>query len=201
MLHFLENEDSYDSTTSSTATASSTSTQPSRAVRKGSRKYYFSTTHDSYDDAVRVVEQEKMWRKSNMTKTTQYYLCNRVTTRNPIQCAAALYIYINQDTQKTSIYRTTCAHTHGPDNLKVNIPTREFVKSLLENHKMKPNVILENIEREKNNLNLKVPLKKDLNNFLYTLQKKKVGKSTMTIGDLAKLCEENSQIPDDEHEQ
>ena len=38
---------------------------------------------------------------------------------------------------------------------------------------MKPNVILENIEREKNNLNLKVPLKKDLNNFLYTLQKKK----------------------------
>ena len=53
MLHFLENEDSYDSTTSSTATASSTSTQPSRAVRKGSRKYYFSTTHDSYDDAVR----------------------------------------------------------------------------------------------------------------------------------------------------
>jgi len=84
MLHFLENEDSYDSTTSSTATASSTSTQPSRAVRKGSRKYYFSTTHDSYDDAVRVVEQEKMWRKSNMTKTTQYYLCNRVITNNNI---------------------------------------------------------------------------------------------------------------------
>jgi hypothetical protein len=94
MLHFLENEDSYDSTTSSTATASSTSTQTSRAVRKGSQKYYFSTAHDSYDDAVKVVEQEKMWRKSNMTKTTQYYLCNRVTTRNPIQCAAALYIYI-----------------------------------------------------------------------------------------------------------
>jgi hypothetical protein len=43
---------------------------------------------------------------------------------------------------------------------------------------MKPNVILENIEREKNNLNLRVPLKKDLNNFLYTLLKKKVGKST-----------------------
>ena len=100
MLHFLENEDSYDSTTSSTATASSTSTQPSRAVRKGSRKYYFSTTHDSYDDAVRVVEQEKMWRKSNMTKTTQYYLCNRVTTRNPIQCAAALYIYKNGSKNK-----------------------------------------------------------------------------------------------------
>jgi hypothetical protein len=29
-----------------------------------------------------------------MTKTAQYYLCNRVATRNPIQCAAALYIYV-----------------------------------------------------------------------------------------------------------
>ena len=62
---------------------------------------------------------------------------------------------------------------------------------------MKPNAILENIEREKDNLNLQVRLKKDLSNFLCRLLIKKVGKPSMTIGYLAKFCEENSQIPEE----
>ena len=74
MLHVLDNADSYDYTASSTSTASSTVTLPSRPS--------FSTSHDSYEDAVKVVEQEKMCRKTNMSKSTQYYLCNRVTTRS-----------------------------------------------------------------------------------------------------------------------
>ena len=59
---------------------------------------------------------------------------------------------------------------------------------------MMPNTILQNIERQK----LPVPLKKALSNFLYTFKENLVGKSKMTIGQLAEFCTENSELPGEE---
>ena len=55
-------------------------------------------------------------------------------------------------------------------------------------NKMKPATILQNIVRDAEREKLEIPLIKDVYNFLNTLQKKTVGKSNMTLGELAKFC-------------
>jgi hypothetical protein len=45
---------------------------------------------------------------------------------------------------------------------------------------------------------LEIPLIKDVYNFLNTLQKITVGKSNMTLGELAKFSIEHNQIPDED---
>ena len=69
----------------------------------------------------------------------------------------------------------------------VALETRKFIEDLLKiKTNMKPNEIIRNIELE--NINrvkpLPIPLKKDLSNFLYTLNIKRIGKSKMTLGKL-----------------
>ena len=69
----------------------------------------------------------------------------------------------------------------------VALETRKFIEDLLKiKTNMKPNEIIRNIELE--NINrvkpLPTPLKKDLSNFLYTLNIKRIGKSNMTLGKL-----------------
>ena len=200
-LYVLPNEDSIDSVSSSVLSSSaSTSTTASARTRKESKNYYLSSIHDNYEEAVKVVEQEMLWRKSNKTKSTQYYKCNRVKCRDKNQCASALYIYKDPESQKASIYATICPHTHAQVIKSVTTETRSYIETLIKNQNLKPNVILEAIERDKDKLNLQVPKKKDLYNFLYTLLKKKVGKSNMTIGELAKFCEDHSQVPEEDHE-
>ena len=65
-------------------------------------------------------------------------------------------------------------------------------------NKMKPSTILQNIVRDAEREKLEIPLIKDVYNFLNTLQKKTVGKSNMTLGELAKFCIEHNQIPDED---
>ena len=65
-------------------------------------------------------------------------------------------------------------------------------------NKMKPATILQNIVRDAEREKLAIPLIKDVYNFLNTLQKKTVGKSNMTLGELAKFCIEHNQIPDED---
>ena len=60
-----------------------------------------------------------------------------------------------------------------------------------------PNCILDNIKSNAEKDNLRVPKLKDLYNFLYTLNKKIVGKSSMTLGDLASFCVDHNQVPGD----
>ena len=113
-LYVLPNEDSIDSVSSSVLSSSaSTSTTASARTRKESRNYYLSSIHDSYEEAVKVVEQEMLWRKSNKTKSTQYYKCNKVKCRDKNQCASALYIYKDPESQKASIFAIICPHTHA----------------------------------------------------------------------------------------
>ena len=88
------------------------------------------------------------------------------------------------------------AHDHIEKSLSVTHETRSYIIKLLETNKMmKPNMILQNIKRDAVQKNLEVPLKKDLSNFLYTLNKKTVGKARLTIGELAKFCSEHTEIP------
>ena len=56
-------------------------------------------------------------------------------------------------------------------------------------------IVLENIVRDAEQEKLEIPLMKDIYNFLNTLKKKTVGKSNMTLGELAQFCIDHSQIP------
>ena len=148
-LYLLPNEDSIDSVSSSSA---STSTTASAKTRKESRNYYLSSIHENYEEAVKADEQEMLWRKSNKTKSTQYYKCNKVKCRDKNQCASALYIYKDPESQKASIFATICPHTHAQLIKSVTTETRSYIETLIKNQTLKPNVILEAIERDKEKL-------------------------------------------------
>jgi len=80
------------------------------------------------------------------------------------------------------------AHDHVERKLGVSYATRDYIIKLLSMNKMKPATILQNIVRDAEREKLEIPLIKDVYNFLNTLQKKTVGKSNMTLGELAKFC-------------
>ena len=90
------------------------------------------------------------------------------------------------------------AHDHVERKLGVSYATRDYIIKLLSLNKMKPATILQNIVRDAEREKLEIPLIKDVYNFLNTLQKKTVGKSNMTLGELAKFCIEHDQIPDED---
>ena len=104
-------ETSRESTSASNTserTASSIASELSKGKRGKNRIYFFSSEHESLEEAASILSLEKIWSKTRVDKTHRYYRCNLVTYRNPVQCAAAVYIYLHEDSNKVSIYRTLC---------------------------------------------------------------------------------------------
>ena len=100
----LPNDDTrayYDDTTESP-----TSTNTSKKKRSANRKYYFSSEHESFTEAKKMIDDEKIWTALSPKNCTHYYRCNKVVSRSPKWCAAALYINKHQDSNKASNYRT-----------------------------------------------------------------------------------------------
>jgi len=105
----LTNDDTNDTTDSSIAT---TSTNNSKKKRGVNRKYYFSSDHESFIEAKKLIDSEKTWTAITPKNNTHYYRCNKVVSRSSKWCSAAVYIYKHQDSNKASIYRTMCEYVY-----------------------------------------------------------------------------------------
>ena len=188
----------------SVSTNASASTANSTKIARGKkRKYFLASEHESFPEAKKVVIDEKIWTALTPKNSTHYYRCNSAPSKATQKCSAALYINKHSDSNKASIFRTICPHDHFEKVLSVTKPTRDYISKLLVKTKMiSPNCILDNIKADAEKDNLTVPKLKDLYNFLYTLNKKIDGKSSMTLGDLASFCIDHNQIPgeDSPHE-
>jgi len=97
----LTNDNTNDTTDSSIST---TSTNNSKKKRGVNRKYYFSSDHESFIEAKKLIDSEKTWTAITPKNNTHYYRCNKVVSRSSKWCSAAVYIYKHQDRNKIEIH-------------------------------------------------------------------------------------------------
>ena len=73
-----------------------------------------------------------------------------VRYRDKIQCTAAVYILLDAESPKASIFRTIVGHSHDENNkrLSVTLKTREAIKELYALGVTRPKQILENLEKK-----------------------------------------------------
>ena len=76
--------------------------------KSANRKYYFSSDHESFIEAKKLIDSEKTWTAITPKNNTHYYRCNKVVSRSSKWCSAAVYIYKHQDSNKASIFIELC---------------------------------------------------------------------------------------------
>ena len=80
----------------------------SKRMRGSSRNYYFSKVFDSLEEAIKDVQDEKVWSIKNRKPNTIYYRCNLQPARKKPACSAAVCIRKHTTNNKASIFRTMC---------------------------------------------------------------------------------------------
>jgi hypothetical protein len=95
----LTNDDTNDTNDTTDSSIATTSTNNSKKKRGVNRKYYFSSDHESFIEAKKLIDSEKTWTAITPKNNTHYYRCNKVVSRSSKWCSAAVYIYKHQDNQ------------------------------------------------------------------------------------------------------
>jgi prolyl oligopeptidase PreP (S9A serine peptidase family) len=108
----LTNDDTNDTNDTTDSSIATTSTNNSKKKRGVNRKYYFSSDHESFIEAKKLIDSEKTWTAITPKNNTHYYRCNKVVSRSSKWCSAAVYIYKHQDSNTASIYRTMCEYIY-----------------------------------------------------------------------------------------
>lgn len=80
--------------------------------RGPSKTYILDSVYNTFEEAEEVLKLEKIWSHTKPHKTKAgkkyFYRCNIVTSRNAIQCDAAVHILLHANDTKCSIHRTYC---------------------------------------------------------------------------------------------
>ena len=86
----------------------------SSATRGKQKSYELDCIYETVEEAEAVLKLEKIWSKTKPHDTKAgrklFYRCNKVTTRNPIQCDAGVCILLHAENTQCSIYRTYCKY-------------------------------------------------------------------------------------------
>ncbi|KAL0821529.1 hypothetical protein ABMA28_004986 [Loxostege sticticalis] len=157
----------------------------------------------SEQEAEEFVNDEKTWSR-NYTRDSEegqkrFYRCNKVKSKGP-QCDCALYLLFVNDCEDVLIFKTTSEHNHDQIGTRSDYGISENVKreiNKLFDLRLKPKAILEALNKIEG---IKVPSKRQLNNYLYDRRREKYGRATIYLGELEKWIFDRTTIPDDENE-
>lgn len=109
--------------------------------------------------------------------------CNKVKYRGP-QCAARIYLLFESNSNAVLLYRTSSDHGHeiiGTKNdYSITQETKDEINKLYALH-LKPKAILARLSEING---VKVPSKKQLNNYLSDRCRVVYGLSTISLGEL-----------------
>lgn len=165
----------------------------SKKTRGKSRCYYLDKTFDSQELAEAEIMKETFWSKNNRCPSKigdkQFYRCNLAPYRGA-QCDASLYLLFHADSNQFSIYRTQCAHSHNERKLSVPLETRVEIDKLYDRGIKTPRLIIDQLGKIPD---IKVPLLKDLYNYLASLKLKKRATVKTNLKELASGCQEHEK--------
>jgi len=150
-------------------------------------------------DAEMAIKQERQWSRYYSNKGHDgikvYYRCNRVKFRGK-QCSASIYLYYPNDSNKVVLFRSTSEHDHTEsDERKVFSEEAKQIIVELFDLRLKPKKIYELLQDR----NYKIS-RNQVNNYLTHLRRKKLGPSTLSLGELEALCSRRSTMPECEDE-
>lgn len=174
-----------------------------KRTRKDGLDWIFDRKFENFDEAQLFLRAEKTW-TVKFTHTTeegkkQYYRCNKVKCRGP-QCAAQIYLLFESNSDAVFLYRTGSEHDHENIGTKsdygISQEVKDEINKLYDLH-LKPKAILSRLIEMKN---IKVPTKKQLNNYLSDRRKVVYGPSTISLGELEQWLINKSQIPEGDNE-
>ena len=98
------------------------------------------------------------------------------------------------------IFKTTSEHNHDQIGTRSEYGIPENVKTEIKKMfdlRLKPKAILEALN---NMTGIKVPSKRQLNNYLYDRRREKFGRAAIYLGELEKWIFDRTTIPNDENE-
>lgn len=156
-------------------------------------------TYDTKKEADEVVQSEQIWVYHFRNKTAAgskiYYRCNDVKKESE-QCNAAVYLLFHSNNDKVTLYRTNAQHNH--ENLaksckKLSEETKNEINNLFSLN-LKPKKMMEVLTSK----GLRPEKKSQLDNYLTRLRTNTYGPSSISLGELEKWCEENSQVPEED---
>ncbi|XP_047999155.1 uncharacterized protein LOC125236407 [Leguminivora glycinivorella] len=171
--------------------------------RQAGLDWIFDKKFQSVDEAKQFLRAEKTWSvKFTHTKEEgikQYYRCNKVKLRGT-QCAAQIYLLFESNSDAVFMYRTGCDHDHenigNKSDYGISQETKDEINKLYALH-VKPQSILKRLSEIEN---MKVPSKRQLNNYLSDHRRAIYGPSTISLGELEQWLINKSQIPEDDNE-
>ena len=109
----LANDNSSDEETRTVSASSS-----ARIIKKRGKAVPFELDRVCANEAaLSIVAQEACWGhfgrdRKGLAGQRSNYRCNKVLSRDPVQCESSLYLLYHATDQLVSIYRSTRAHTH-----------------------------------------------------------------------------------------
>lgn len=174
-----------------------------KRTRKGGLDWIFVKKFVNFDEAQQFLRDEKIW-TARFTHTTeegkkQYYRCNKVKYRGP-QCAAQIYLLFESNSDAVLLYRRSSDHDHEIIGTKndygITQETKDEINKLYALH-LKPKAILARLSEING---IKVPSKKQLNNYLSDRRRVVYGPSTISLGELEQWLINKSEIPEDDNE-
>ena len=174
-----------------------------KRTRKGGLDWKLYKKYENFDEAQKFLQAEKTWtvKFTHMTEEgkKQYYRCNKVKYRGP-QCAAQIYLLFESTSDAVFVYHSGTDHDHENIGTKndygISQKTKDQINKLYALH-LKPKAILMRLSEMKN---IKVPSKKQLNNYLSDRRRVIYGPSTISLGELEQWLINKSQIPEDNDE-
>lgn len=152
------------------------------------------------NEAVKTIKAENLWSFYYQNRSSdglrKYYRCNKVPKRGQ-QCDAALYLLCREDTTDVVLFKSKGNHNH--ENLReaklgLSEDTKKMIEELFD-LKLKPKKIYEKLIEK----GFKPKNKKQLENYLTFLRRKKFGESKISLGQLEAWCESHSALPEEDN--
>ena len=172
--------------------------------RSKGKEYIFVKKFTNADEAESFVQAENTWSVTVSHDTEEgnkkFYRCRKVKFRGP-QCAASIYLLFEANSSEVLLYRTDSDHDHesiatAETRHGICQETKEEINKLFALH-LKPKAILNSLKKIQG---MKLPSKKQLNNYLSDRRRVVYGSPSISLGELQAWLIENSKIPFDEHE-
>lgn len=191
----------YDSSEEENKESNQTSTQfGTKRLKKADKQWKLEKVYEDRSSAEQDILREGTWSYSFKNKLVDgdvniYYRCNKVKFRGE-QCQASIYLHYPADSQNVNLYRSQLSH-NCHDILekarpRISVDVKQEIRKLVDfDSRIKPKAVLERLSQK----GMEVPKKTLVNNYLAFLRKKKLGSSTISLGELERILIEKSKIP------
>jgi len=171
-----------------------------RAIFRGPNKIYEEyCSFRNLDDAVNTIKEgliaDNLWNKKDTKLTYEgvkiWYSCSTS------KCNCSIQLVIDNETQKIVLSHSIDQHNHERTKTKIIRGIHPKIKDLITGFAMdgfKPLKIIHKL----NDLKVDTPSRKQIENFLSTIRRKKFGQALPSLNDLIAWCEKRKEIPEDE---